>query len=552
MATRLNNSSRARTLASSAGLKQQKSHDFRDQSFRQGCGTTQAIWCECVVLGKTGELATLRCNDSALSTGCYRALIVCLVFIHASSLVCALLAADDAIEIGSRRELFVDNLLIDGLRGNAELKLHQPVPREVVFTADQPWEGNLLFHVSVFRDGNLYRMYYRGWHYDEERQTTSQHKVICYAESRDAIHWVRPELGIVDFQGSKENNIILDCKQGVASNGAFAVFRDDNPKCDPAARYKALALHSKSGQGLYAFGSTDGVRWTLLDDRPRITRGKFDSHNLAFWDGQAGVYRAYWRWYDKRVRAIRTATSPDFIHWSKGVNLQHGDAPREHLYTNAVQRYPRAPQFLIGFPKRLVPSRKSPTGFPLPGVSDGVFMSSRDGVHFHRWPEAFIRPGPQPDRWVNRNNFTAWGLMETPSSLAGAPAELSLYSTEAYFRGSATRLRRYTLRQDGFVSLYAPLSGGELITKPITFDGTQLKINFSTSAAGSVRIELQDADGKPIEGYALADCRDIFGDEIERVVTWNQGSDLRLPARKPIRLRLVVKDADVYSFRFSK
>ena len=232
--------------------------------------------------------------------------------------------------------------------------------------------------------------------------------------------------------------------------------------------------------------------------------------------------------------------------------MQYGDAPREHLYTNAVQRYPRAPQLLIGFPKRFVPQRESPTGFAMPGVSDGVFMSSRDGVRFHRWMEAFIRPGPQPGRWVNRNNFTAWGMIETSSSLEGAPTGLSLYSTEGYYRGPATRLRRYTLRQDGFVSLHAPLSGGELITKPIAFDGTQLRINFSTSAAGSVRIEMQDPGGQPIEGYDLADCPDIFGDEIERVVTWNQGSDLSRLAHKPVRLRLVVKDADVYSFRFTK
>lgn len=513
MKVKLNNRSRSRTRESSAVVNQQKSHDF---GYRK------------VIVG------------------------ISLILMHSSLVVRPLPAADDAVEIGSRRELFVDDFLIDTLRGDAELKLHHPVPREVVFRADRPWEGNLMFHVSVFRDGNIYRMYYRGWDYDEDRKRTSRHKVICYAESRDAIHWERPELGIVEFQGSKKNNIILDCTQGVASNGAFAVFRDDNPKCDSTARYKAIALHSKNGKGLYAFGSADGVRWLLLDEHPRITRGAFDSHNLAFWDQESGVYRAYWRWFDKRVRAIRTATSPDFIHWSKGADLQYDDAPREHLYTNAVQRYPRAPHLLIGFPKRFVPSRKSPTGFAMPGLSDGVFMSSRDGVHFHRWTEAFIRPGPQPERWVNRNNFTAWGVIETPSSLEGAPAELSLYSTEGYYRGAATRLRRYTLRQDGFVSLHAPLSGGELITKPITFDGTQLKMNFSTSAAGSVRIEVRDAGGKPVEGYALADCPEIFGDESERRVTWNTGRDLSQLAGKPIRLRLVVKDADVYSFRFAK
>jgi hypothetical protein len=310
-------------------------------------------------------------------------------------------------------------------------------------------------------------------------------------------------------------------------------------------------LHSKNGKGLYAFGSADGIEWSLLDDHPRITRGAFDSHNLAFWDGHTGQYRAYWRYFDRGVRAIRTATSNDFIQRSKGEDLQYGDAPPEHLYTNAIQRYPRAPHLLIGFPKRFVPSRKTHTGFPMPGVSDGVFMSSRDGLHFHRWPEAFVRPGLQPDRWVNRNNFTAWGLIETPSSLDGAPPEISLFSTEGYYRGPATRLRRYTLRQDGFVSVQASYGGGELTTKPIIFDGARLQINFATSAAGTVQAELQDADGTPIPGYTLDDCDPQFGDELGRTVTWKDESDLSKLAGKPIRLRFTLKDADLYSFQFT-
>ena len=454
------------------------------------------------------------------------------------------------IDIGSRRELFVDDFLIERLSGQAALRLHHPIPREVVFTADRPWEGNLLFHVTVFRDGDIYRMYYRGWHYDERARRASKHKFICYAESRNATDWERPELGIVEFQGSKKNNIILDCRKGVASNGAFAVFRDDNPECDPDARYKALALHSKNGKGLYAFGSADGIQWSLVDDRPRITKGAFDSHNLAFWDEQTGEYRAYWRYFDKGVRAIRTATSNDFIHWSKGEDVEYGDAPPEHLYTNAIRRYPRAAHLLIGFPKRFVPSRKSPTGFPMPGVSDGVFMSSRDGVHFYRWREAFIRPGLQPDRWVNRNNFTAWGLLETPSPFDGAPAELSLFSTEGYYRGPATRLRRYTIRQDGFVSVRATQQGGELTTKPLRFEGARLGINFSTSAAGSVRVELQDANGRSISGFTRDDCQPQFGDGLDRTVSWNSGSDVSQLAGKPVWLRFELKDADLYSFRF--
>ena len=103
---------------------------------------------------------------------------------------------------------------------------------------------------------------------------------------------------------------------------------------------------------------------------------------------------------------------------------------------------------------------------------------------------------------------------------------------------------------DGFVSVNAPMSGGELITKPLTFTGNKLILNFSSSAAGDIRVEIQDAKGKPLHGFLLEDCPPVFGDTLERTVTWENGSDLSSLEGKPIRLRFVLKDADLFSLRF--
>ena len=111
-------------------------------------------------------------------------------------------------------------------------------------------------------------------------------------------------------------------------------------------------------------------------------------------------------------------------------------------------------------------------------------------------------------------------------------------------------VERLLLRVDGFVSVTAPYSGGTLLTKPFVFDGGTLEINYSTSAAGSVGIEVQNADGQTIPGYALADCREIVGDEIERVVAWTGGTDVKPLSGQTVRLRFEMKDADLYSFRF--
>jgi hypothetical protein len=456
--------------------------------------------------------------------------------------VCGPARAQDPIDVGSRRELLVDDYLIESLAGKAALRLHQPVPREVAIVHDEPWEGNISYYHTVFRDGDRYRMYYRGAHHDWETKRVT-HQVVCYAESQDGIRWTKPELGIVEFKGSKKNSVIWD---GPGSHN-FAPFKDTNPAAKPEAAYKAIA---GGGGGLYPFQSPDGVHWSLASDKPVITKGAFDSQNLAFWDGVRGLYVDYHRMGRDGVRDIMTATSTDFLHWTDPVFIEYPGAPKEHLYTNQIQPYYRAPHLLLGFPKRFSPSRRSPVDHPLPGVSDIVFMSSRDGKTFNRWTEAWIRPGLQPERWVCRNNFVAWGIVETHSALDGEPNELSFYSMEGYYQGETCQIRRYTIRIDGFVSARAPFSGGELVTKPLTFAGNRLTLNFSTSAAGGVRIELQQPDGTPIPGFALADCQEVFGDELQRTVSWTGGSDLGKVSGQAVRLRFALRDADLFSFQF--
>jgi hypothetical protein len=158
---------------------------------------------------------------------------------------------------------------------------------------------------------------------------------------------------------------------------------------------------------------------------------------------------------------------------------------------------------------------------------------------------------------VTRNNYPAWGIVPTGSAEVNGLEEISVYWTEHYYT-PACRLRRGTLRLDGFVSVNAAYKGGELVTRPITFSGkpkgahpaTELIINYSTSAAGSIRVELQDGEGKVIPGYDLQSCPEIYGDEIERSVAWKGGSDVSSLSGRPVRLRFVMKDADLYSIQF--
>ena len=501
--------------------------------------------------------------------------------------------ATEPINIGSRLELFVDDYLVEKMSGTAELQLHRPVERELAIIHDRPWEGNRSGYYTVFQDGDLYRMYYRGSQIDimETRRKTDieitkthfsiPYNVTCYAESEDGIHWTRPELGLVEYQGSKKNNIILS---GFVSH-TFTPFLDANPDCVPEQRYKAFALLTKPTRALYTYSSPDGIHWSKMSDKPVITKGYFDSQNLPFWDSTRGEYREYHR--DIRgpdnmhlhptkggTKDVMTSTSKDFVNWTEPAWLEYSPerwikfsskrtkwSPFVQFYTNQVTPYYRAPHVFFGFPTRYVSGREMLT--PLnerigraeerygTAYTDGGFMVSRDGNNFKVWPEAFIRPGPvEKGRWVYGDNFQALGIVETKPDNAAAPNELSVYANEGLWR--AAGLRRFTLRIDGFVSVNASLCGGELVTKPIKFEGKELVMNFSTSAAGSIRAELQTSDGKPIEGFTLDDCREIFGDRIEQVVSWKDGSDVSILSGKPVRLRFAIKDADLYSIRFRK
>jgi hypothetical protein len=111
---------------------------------------------------------------------------------------------------------------------------------------------------------------------------------------------------------------------------------------------------------------------------------------------------------------------------------------------------------------------------------------------------------------------------------------------------------RLLLRTDGFASVSAPWTGGEMLTGPFTFEGGTLEINYRTGAPGFIRVEIQAADGAPIPGYALDDCPEIIGDQIERIVSWRHGPDVSRLGGQPVRLRFVMKDAELFAMRFKQ
>jgi len=309
-------------------------------------------------------------------------------------LACVLLLAvagsgvAEVIDLGTRRELFVDRFLIEKLDG-AQLRLHEPHRDGMALQFDKPWEGGFSAYITVIKDGALYRMYYRGL--PMATKDGSPEALVCYAESKDGLAWTKPDLGVFEIRGTRQNNVVLT---NAPFTHNFSPFLDDRPDAPASEKYKALG--GTYATGLHAFKSADGIHWSEWQSGAVFTNGVFDSQNVSFWSA-------------------------------------------------AEQQY---------------------------------------------------------------------------------------------------------ICLDGFISVNAPYSGGELLTKPFKFSGHKLEINFATSAAGGLRVELQDENGKPIPGYTLAESPEIIGDEIGRVASWSGGTDVNKLAGKAIRLRFVMRDADLYSLRF--
>ena len=450
--------------------------------------------------------------------------------------------SETPINIGTDRQLFVDDLWISSSTG-VKRRLHQPVRREVALNPEHPWETGGLSYLTAFPDQGKIRGWYRA---DPVIQDSDYNSITCYAESDDGIHWTKPDLGLVEFQGSKNNNIIWT-EPGIN----FAPFKDANPDARRDEQYKALIRDKRV---VLALSSADGIAWKTMRQEPILTDHPFDSLNLAFWDTRREAYVAYCRGvagqgtsdFFKGVRWIRRTTSRDFLNWTPLENIDCGDTPWEHLYTNSCIHYQRAPGTYLMFPSRFVHDRSPDPDWTYDtGVSDIVFMSSRDGIHFDRsFMEAFIRPGPDFGNWHDRGIYFEVGVLHT------AATELSMYGMENAHLPTQ-RIRRYTLRTDGFVSINGGYAGGEFTTPPLVFSGNQLELNYSTSAVGSIRVEIQDARGNPQPGFGLNEFPERFGDEIEGAMSWDGSPDLSALAGTPVRLRFVLKDADLYAFKFN-
>ncbi|MCF6283892.1 MAG: hypothetical protein L3K26_01690 [Candidatus Hydrogenedentes bacterium] len=467
------------------------------------------------------------------------------------------------INVGSEKQLFIDDLFFDTSEG-IRLQLN-PARKtgEHNVKRDQPWESATLNWFSVMEDRRgtrkpetgaraKYRMWYEC--YDIEGWPTANDTSFCYAESADGIEWSKPELDLFSYQGSTKNNILF---RQIGPEGTHSrvhgaqVFKD--PNAPKAERYKAVS------QGIFAdlgtpphrvagMYSADGLQWTRYPDP--ICDIFADSQYSGFWDDSLEEYVIYGR-VSGRGRALGRATSDDFSFFEPltlVLQTDDNDPADSDLYNSAALKYPYAANAYFMFLSRFEHGNQA---------LDIRLAVSRDGITW-TWPEqdkAFIPMG-KPGEFDGGSLYMGQGLLRVGDALYQYYGGSRLKHNEGKLEnlvkpGNSRTMSRVVTRLDGYVSVEAAKEGGSFVTPPLLFQGNILKLNVDARDGGYLRVGLLDEKGEAIPGKSIADCEPITGDHMDVLVRWKEGGDVTKRAAKPTRIRVELKNASLYAFRFT-
>jgi hypothetical protein len=437
------------------------------------------------------------------------------------------------------KHLLLNSALIEKTEG-VVLKLGRVTkhPANPLFAEERPWEvrfDNLYPNVTFDEKEQRYRCWYSPFIVDpnvsetprEERAAKryrphDREMGVCYAESDDGLHWRKPELGLIEFSGNTRNNLV---QRG--AHGAGVLFDPDD--ADPARRFKLLCKDYTAGAMGVAF-SPDGLRWSALTHCPEISVPG-DTHNNAIWSPETHRYIGITRMKTDQRLVARTE-SPDFIHWTRAVEVLRGDKLHQ-TYAMPITRYGGVH---LGFV------------MVLDTASDRVACElawSADSIAWQR-----IEPG----RALIPTSQTAgdydWGCVYATAPVF-TQKEIRLYygaSNGPHTNWRDGFLALATLRPDGFAGYETVATGkpGYIVTKPITCTGRRLRVS-ADAAGASISVTVFEND----ESLAMQ-FQPITTDLTDEPVTLSSGGDLGRYAGKQIRVAFTLNGGKLYSFSFGE
>jgi hypothetical protein len=462
------------------------------------------------------------------------------------------------------RHLFLDPALVAESSGVA-LQVNPPVSREVVLVPDKPWESMMIsFYLTVMEDQGRLRM----WYICRDRENRPN---LAYAESTDGVTWTKPTLGLIDYNGNRDNNLV-----GIG-NLEGTVVRDE--RAPPTERY--VYITNVYSEGIFRFHSPDGLRW--VRDASPLLRFESDTQNVMFHDRNIGRYVLYMRGWDpgtdttRRRKVVRlelddhsqsipinptgqrthpASADPTRLPWIVGeiptvLQVDRNDPPETDIYTISAQPYPVDPAWYVGFPSlyRHRPESDDPP-FENDGRSEVHFVGSRDGRQWHRYDRRTYVAPVVPAR--GHMAYMGTGMIERGD-------EIWQYGTEFRTRhGEGAERRRekdgvivrYVQRIDGFVSANTGATEGRLRTAPVRVRGDKIRLNVDVGALGSLRMALLDASGVPIPGFGFEEADELRVNSTGVVASWSGRSDLTTLIGRDVRLEFRSTQTRLFSFRF--
>lgn len=447
--------------------------------------------------------------------------------------------ADRVVDLGRYREqLFLhDDRVVDQQSGIEVVMGRIEKHPKPVLVPDKPWELGTVGYTCVLedREEGLYKMWY------ESRENMGKpdagEKGRClYAVSKDGLAWEKPSLGLIEAEGSDQNNIVFMTPPGAEKTKVYWVVKDYADP-DPAKLYKMMFhLWDYDGRGVGIAHSPDGIRWTAT--RHVNLHGGFDSQNLFFWDDRVGQYVGYLRTFTYGKRSIGRSLSPDAFHWSEPVTVHatdDNDPPSHDLYTPTIFKYSQADDVYVMF--TAVFDRKSNTVF-------GQLAVSRDGIAWHRFLEPFVPLGAEGS-WDAGSIYPAGAEVV----VGGRNAIYYRGNRQGHGEGGTPGFGVAFLHEGGFVGRRAE-GRGTLTTHPLRVADARRGLTLNADAAnGSIHAELLTPDGEVIPGFSRDDFEVLTAKGADLPLKWN-GQEVRAaPMKGNVRLRLYLDRATVYGFR---
>jgi hypothetical protein len=455
--------------------------------------------------------------------------------------------------IGSEPVLLIDHTDVLSPE-DVRRKIHPPRKTgDRLIVAEHPWESATLNWFSVLRDGDRYRMWYEC--YDVDGWPTADDTSFCYAESTDGIHWKKPELGLVSYQGSSRNNILFrQIGEGSYRSRVHGSCVFIDPLAPPAARYRCVSQGLFQGIGdrpYYVAGmsSPDGLHWTR-DPQP-ICHVFADSQYSGFYDPLQKKYVLYGRVAGRGGRAVGVATS-DRANQFSPLNLVL-QAAENHpadadLYNPACLPWPNRAGLYLMFPSLFRHGEDT---------LEIHLAVSRDGIQW-TWPDsqaAFIPRGDSADFDGGSLYMANGACIPTGNDLSfyfsGSPLKHAEVELENLARPENRRvISRAVAQSDRLVSVTSTAPIGRFVTQPLRFQGTRLIVNGITEKDGALRVELLDESGIPIPGFQVSDCIPLTSDQSAWPVSWKNQKDLVAVVGRTIQLRFTLERAHVFGFHF--